>query len=88
MKKIFSFSAPDHTRARNNKAFYTKMLAEEQASSNARGETGEIEEQVVDSRKGKPEKDLYKTSNEFKTYEQLCRGESTQVCLYNCLFLI
>ncbi|XP_060074824.1 prolyl 4-hydroxylase subunit alpha-1-like isoform X2 [Ylistrum balloti] len=76
--------APDNTRAQNNKRYYQKMLndraAEARKLATQRGETGEDtakqEEEVV---KHERQLDEYRNSEEFATYEKLCRGETTHV---------
>ncbi|OWF55035.1 Prolyl 4-hydroxylase subunit alpha-1 [Mizuhopecten yessoensis] len=73
--------APDNTRAQNNKRYYKKMLNDRAIESHQlasqRGEIGveDTEEEIKHERK----LDDYRNSEEFATYEKLCRGEDTQV---------
>ncbi|XP_069123787.1 prolyl 4-hydroxylase subunit alpha-1-like isoform X1 [Argopecten irradians] len=78
--------APDNTRAQNNKRYYKKMIndraAEAKRVSSQRGETGEdIVEEKEEEVEVKHERKLddYRKSEEFATYEKLCRGEETHV---------
>lgn len=65
---------PDHQRAKNNKYYFEKIIAEEQASTGQqRGDTGEA------LLRNPRHIDEYRNSEEFYTYERLCRGEETQV---------
>lgn len=59
---------PENTRAQNNKVYYEKVLHEDVQK---RGDDGE----VVNKR----QLDSYRSSEEYMTYEALCRGEHTQV---------
>ncbi|CAE1292356.1 P4HA [Acanthosepion pharaonis] len=64
---------PDHQRAKNNKYYFEKIIAEEQASTGQqRGDTGEA------LLRNPRHIDEYRNSEEFYTYERLCRGEETQ----------
>lgn len=78
--------APDNDRAQNNVRYYKNMLAEKaeeaRKKQNQRGETGEEPpEEPVQEEEVKHERilDEYRNSEEFSTYEKLCRGESTHV---------
>ncbi|KAL3876586.1 hypothetical protein ACJMK2_034417 [Sinanodonta woodiana] len=62
---------PDHSRAQSNKRYYEKLLAEEE-QVNRHGDDGTIPIQ------NKRQVDNYRNSEEFVTYERLCRGEETQ----------
>ncbi|XP_050391712.1 prolyl 4-hydroxylase subunit alpha-2 isoform X1 [Patella vulgata] len=65
---------PYHERARNNRGYYQRMIKEE-AKSRKMGDDGEgISHEI----KNKRHIDDYRNSNEFLTYESLCRGERTQ----------
>ncbi|XP_052262692.1 prolyl 4-hydroxylase subunit alpha-1-like isoform X3 [Dreissena polymorpha] len=58
---------PSHQRARANKAYYQKMLESEEKDSRRRGDDGT----VVNKR----QLDEYRSGEEYKRYEALCRGE-------------
>ncbi|KAL5019143.1 hypothetical protein ScPMuIL_004865 [Solemya velum] len=63
--------APEHTRAKNNKAYYEKLLLTDKYAEGREdlGETIVRNPRTVDE---------YRNSHEFTTYEALCRGEDTQ----------
>ena len=60
--------APHHSRAQNNRKYYEKILKEQ---ANEDGDIQKDDENVRD----------YRHSEEFMTYEKLCRGEETKVCI-------
>ncbi|XP_033757090.1 prolyl 4-hydroxylase subunit alpha-1-like isoform X1 [Pecten maximus] len=76
--------APDNTRAQNNKRYYKKMLndraIEARKLASQHGETGEetAEEEEIEI-KHERKLDEYRNSEEFATYEKLCRGEDTHM---------
>ena len=73
---MFLFLVPDHQRAKNNKYYFEKIIEEEQASTGQqRGDTGEP------LLRNPRHIDEYRNSEEFYTYEKLCRGENTQVSI-------
>ena len=66
---------PSHQRAQNNKVYYEQILAEEEAAK-LKGDDGDLNQppanpNVVNNR----QLDGYRGSEEFQTYEALCRGE-------------
>ncbi|KAK3090445.1 hypothetical protein FSP39_011937 [Pinctada imbricata] len=61
--------APYHTRAQNNRRYYERILKEHDEDSKV------SEEGVVDD----TQETHYRQSEEFQTYESLCRGEDTKV---------
>jgi len=67
---------PTHQRAQNNKVYYEQILADEEAERQ-KGDAGDLNQpdakqaNVVNSR----QLDGYRGSEEFQTYEALCRGE-------------
>lgn len=64
---------PDHQRAKNNKYYFEKLIEEEHTGSDQlRGETGEPK------LRNPRHIDDYRNSEEFYTYERLCRNEETQ----------
>lgn len=80
---------PDHIRAQNNRKYYMQIIDEEIAAAAAAAAGSHVEtgrERAADSRRYEPHGDpvnvkpqnTYKTSDEFQTYERLCRGEKTQ----------
>lgn len=69
-------AAPEHTRAKNNKAYYEKLLLTDKYAE-GREDLGET---IVRNPRNVDE---YRNSHEFTTYEALCRGEDTQV-RYGC----
>ncbi|ESO84721.1 hypothetical protein LOTGIDRAFT_196347 [Lottia gigantea] len=64
---------PHHERAKNNRVYYERMIKEEEKSQK-RGDEGS-KNVIHNIRKI----DEYRNSDEFLTYESLCRGENTQV---------
>lgn len=75
---------PNHERAKGNKGYYEKELAEIKSSSTLRGDDGtqNVEEEMVRvevqkaraQQEFKPNPKIY-TNNERQLYEKLCRGE-------------
>lgn len=74
---------PHHTRAQNNRKYYEKLLEEQRRKQYRRGEDGEEEEDKTEEPNKYTERPLdeYRKSDEFQTYESLCRGEDTHVIL-------
>ncbi|XP_054081774.1 prolyl 4-hydroxylase subunit alpha-1 [Zeugodacus cucurbitae] len=68
---------PNHERARGNKVFYEKEIAELKAESKVKGDDGSESTPVSDLPISKGDPSLY-TFNERKSYEMLCRGELKQ----------
>lgn len=64
---------PDHVRAQNNKAYYEQLIKEEE-ENRRKGDEG-----PPPPVKNKRILDEYRQSEEFATYEALCRGEDTHV---------
>ena len=67
---------PDHVRAQNNLKYYEKMIAEAEEEKRKKGDEGVVvqEDKIVNKRPT----DDYRSSDEFRIYEQLCRDEETQ----------
>ena len=74
---------PDHVRAQNNKRYYEQMLMEE-AAERRKGDEGDAPPEFKNQRI----LDDYRASEEFMTYEALCRGEETHVSLLHVLFVL
>lgn len=73
---------PHHTRAQNNRKYYEKLLEEQRRKQYRRGEDGEEEDKTEEPNKYTERPlDEYRKSDEFQTYESLCRGEDTHVIL-------
>lgn len=69
---------PHHTRAQNNRKFYEKLLEEQRRKQYRRGEDGGEEDKTEEPNKYTERPlDEYRKSDEFQTYESLCRGEDT-----------
>lgn len=70
---------PHHTRAQNNRKYYEKLLEEQRRKQYRRGEDGGEEEDKTEEPNKYTERPLdeYRKSDEFQTYESLCRGEDT-----------
>lgn len=69
---------PHHTRAQNNRKYYEKLLEEQRRKQYRRGEDGEEEDKTEEPNKYTERPlDEYRKSDEFQTYESLCRGENT-----------
>lgn len=75
-------TVPHHTRAQNNRKYYEKLLEEQRRKQHRRGEDGEedVNTEAPNKYTERP-LDEYRKSDEFQTYESLCRGEDTQVIL-------
>lgn len=81
-KTAFCISVPHHTRAQNNRKYYEKLLEEQRRKQYKRGEDGEEEDNTEAPNKYTERPlDEYRKSDEFQTYESLCRGEDTHVIL-------
>lgn len=75
-------SVPHHTRAQNNRKYYEKLLEEQRRKQYRRGEDGGEEDKTEEPNKYTERPlDEYRKSDEFQTYESLCRGEDTHVIL-------
>lgn len=70
------FEDPTNIRLKNNAVFYKDIL-----SDNAMN--GVVEPELKNARPS----DDYRASEEFVTYERLCRGEETMVSGYVCKLL-
>lgn len=69
---------PHHTRAQNNRKYYEKLLEEQRRKQYRRGEDGGEEDKTEEPNKYTERPlDEYRKSDEFQTYESLCRGENT-----------
>ena len=68
MRNMHFVLAPHHSRAQNNRKYYEKILKEQ---ANEDGDIQKDDDNVRD----------YRHSEEFMTYEKLCRGEETKVCI-------
>ncbi|XP_052687863.1 prolyl 4-hydroxylase subunit alpha-1-like isoform X1 [Crassostrea angulata] len=69
---------PHHTRAQNNRKYYEKLLEEQRRKQYRRGEDGGEEDNTEEPNKYTERPlDEYRKSDEFQTYESLCRGEDT-----------
>ncbi|XP_048758000.2 prolyl 4-hydroxylase subunit alpha-1-like isoform X1 [Ostrea edulis] len=69
---------PHHTRAQNNRNYYVKLLEDQRRKERRRGEDGEAEEiEDQPNEYNTRPLDEYRKSEEFQTYESLCRGEKT-----------
>ena len=77
LRFVFSISEPDHSRAEQNKYFYEKMIQEEETNSRKRGDDGQVpaSKDFVNKR----QLDEYRKSDEYSSYEALCRGEQIMV---------
>ena len=71
---------PHHTRSQNNRKYYEKLLEEQRRKQHRRGEDGEEPEAKEETNQFTERPlDDYRKSEEFQTYESLCRGEDTHV---------
>ncbi|XP_022316920.2 prolyl 4-hydroxylase subunit alpha-1-like isoform X1 [Crassostrea virginica] len=69
---------PHHTRSQNNRKYYEKLLEEQRRKQHRRGEDGEEPEAKEETNQFTERPlDDYRKSEEFQTYESLCRGEDT-----------
>merc|ERR1711976_906650 len=73
---------PEHERAQNNKKYYPQMLDDEDTASK-KGDDGDANPEGATKGsytfRNKRQLDEYRSSDEFATYEALCRGEDTHV---------
>lgn len=67
-----NIAEPHHERARNNKAFYQSSLQLELGDK-------PFSDDIVPELKNPRQMDPYRSTEEFLTYEALCRNEETQV---------
>lgn len=65
-------SEPDHVRAQNNLKYFEQQVEEQKQAAHRQGKEVDEEAELINY---KPYDD-YKSSEEFQTYEALCRGES------------
>ena len=72
---------PDHARAKQNLRYYNDMIAEADEKKRIKGDTEDSDAAVKEEFKNDRPLDDYRGSNEFKTYEALCRGEQPKVRL-------
>ena len=68
---------PDHIRAQNNKFYFEKAIREQEA---LHGAPPPAEVDVIVNERPR---DTYQSSDFFKNYEALCRGEKTHVRVGN-----
>ncbi|KAJ8318338.1 hypothetical protein KUTeg_003429 [Tegillarca granosa] len=69
---------PNHERAKSNKGYYEKMIEEEEQKAKKRGDDGMEPEKKDKTIINNPKQDDYHQTEEFLTYEKLCRGENTR----------
>jgi hypothetical protein len=76
---LWMVTEPDHVRAQNNRAYYQQLIRDEE-EERRKGDDGAPP--IDSSVKNRRILDDYRQSEEFATYEALCRGETTHVCAF------